>query len=122
MNLRSCKVLKSFSILLLLMEFLTPTFVSDLLPSEKSDPFQQRILHIAKQRNPILFFNEEADNEERQRESKHSKVSPLFTKPALAHEPILYVNRESTWTLLAHNEKHYDTHPPLFTLHRHLLI
>ena len=123
MNFKSCKALKTISILLLSLEFLAPTFLSDLLPTEKSVLYQRHILNIAKQRNPILYFNEETDDEVRQREVQSQKTSRSVTNPiALPCVIRPAADKGLTLQLPGHHELHFDTQPPLFTLHRLLLL
>jgi hypothetical protein len=120
MNLRSCKALKSFSILLLSLEFLAPAVIGDLFPDGRSDECQQGVLHVNKQKSQIFFFNE-TDKEEDQRDDHYETCVP----PAQGiHIPICvrFINRKSGFSVAALAGDCFDTHPPLFTLHCLLLI
>jgi hypothetical protein len=122
MNLRSCKALKSFSILLLSLEFVAPAVIGDLLSSEHSGEYQYHLLHVNKQRSQIFFSTEEADKEEDQRDDQYQRTwvlqKPTVTRPA----NLYFVNRGSGFTMVALAGGHFPAHPPLFRLHCLLLI
>jgi hypothetical protein len=122
MNFRTRKAIKSFFILLLSCQFLTPSFSDDALSSEAAIHAQKAMLQVETTRNPIVYLLEEPSDEGKQRVSV-TRIVPaaLMVRKTRDHQvlsAILFLNSKNPSCC----QLSFDTHPPLFALHRRLLI
>jgi len=117
MPFRYNKILRLFAILLFSFEMLAPAV---LMATPENYPKSQHAESLNESKRPIDFLThlifEEVNNEER--EGKNDGLIGLsyieLFSELLKFEPI-----QVTGSL---PKEHFDTHPPLFTLHRVLLI
>ena len=117
MPFRYSKILRLFAILLFSFEMLAPAV---LMATPETYPESQQTESLNKSERSIDFLThlifEEVNSEER--EGKNDcligiSFIELFSE-LQKFEPI-----QVTWSL---PKEHFDTHPPLFTLHRVILI
>jgi hypothetical protein len=118
MRLSHSKILKVFVILLFSFELFAPVIVP--VSDTNQDSFSKATVQQAGQTQPFDLFShfifEEVSSEER--EGKDDFLTgPCFIE--LFSELQKFESAQITWPL---PKEHFDTHPPLFTLHRELLI
>lgn len=118
MRLSHSKILKFLFILLFSFELFAPVLVP--ASSACQNSFSKATVQQAEQTQSFDFFShfifEEVSSEER--EGKDDFLTGLCYRE-LFSELQKFETVQITWPL---PKEHFDTHPPLFTLHRELLI
>lgn len=120
---RSFKIGRLLAVLFLLTEFLTPAIATDMFADKEQGRSQQRTLveDTGRQANPFMFLAESTDTEEEQRDAQQQKDYVDF---AGEYAVLPVTERVAAESLIIQepSDLHYNTRPPLFSLHRHFLI
>ena len=111
MNPSFFKVLKSLAVVLLLLEFLTPAVENDGSMLDQADQYQQHVFHLKlkSHKKPLLFLTK-------------GRLRCFFPPMLLCQPSLNFAKRGLNLPALSCSDEQYDTHPPLFRLHRLLLL
>lgn len=120
--MKNSNIVRIFALCLLFAEFLTPALLPD-AGSCGSDIQTPICLHPQKKVNALLsYFAEESNNNEEERQ--HLKANHIFQDIHFLSPASFQLNTPVQVIMISLVSHHtsYNTHPPIYTLHRALLI